>query len=239
MMYDWIGYGMELPDMPGYPPMGQNQVVEMPRAGRRLRTFVRAASRQMPRGFDLEDIHGFVERTRGWTGWFSQIQMMPGFTRVYEAIPEGRRQEPSDASLHPALQDLAYEINEDIHEACFAFDDPDIWYPGVDEGIEPVPDEHVELVMWAMQRELNREPRPSTTTMKALPAPPLSELPWRVQRALAERRRLRFQQWGIGRKQWEARTWSLWDVPLDPEYTSRREDRGLSEANNAFPRVAE
>jgi hypothetical protein len=47
------------------------------------------------------------------------------------------------------------------------------------------------------------------------------------------RRRLRFAEWGIGRQQWLANTWNLWAVPLDPDYFSRREARGLAEGNDA------
>lgn len=144
------------------------------------------------------------------------------------AVPENYQRTPRDPDLHPALQDLGDEINEDIREALFALDDPDYYYPGVDEGIEPVTDDHVKLVIWAMQRELDRELRPAegqAGMLTSLPAAPLWELPWHVQRALTERRRLRFKQWGIGRQQWEQGTWSLWDVPSDPDYVSRRSAR--------------
>ena len=133
----------------------------------------------------------------------------------------------SNSTLATELHDLALEIMEDIQEACAALDDPDIWYPGVDDGIEPVPDEHVELVIWGLQRELNRELRVYDTASgyagKApLPAVPLAELPWRVQRALAERRRLRYNQFGIGYDQWLSNKWSLWEVPEDPDWVPRR-----------------
>lgn len=135
----------------------------------------------------------------------------------------------ADPSLHQLLQDLANEINEDIHEACFAIDDPDLWYPGVDDdSIPPVSDDHVDLVIWALQRELNREIRihPSHDRARGSsdrrPAVVLANLPRRVQRALAERRRLRYQQYGIGQAEWEAQTWSLWKVPEDPDFIPRR-----------------
>ncbi len=133
-----------------------------------------------------------------------------------------------DPELHFALQDLANEINEDIREALEVLQDPRAHYCGVDEGIEPVTDEHVSLVIWALQRELNRELRspdgfPSART--ALPAAPLSELPWDIQRALVERRRLRFKQWGIGREGWARGEWSLWDIPPDVHYVPRRTQR--------------
>lgn len=140
-------------------------------------------------------------------------------SKVPAEAPDAR-----DPELHTALQDLANEINEDIRDALDALDDPHAYYPGVDDGIEPVTDEHVSLVIWALQRELKRELRsrsfPSSTS--TLPAAPLSELPWNVQRALVERRRLRFKQWGIGKAEWERGEWSLWRTPLDPDYVPRR-----------------
>lgn len=128
----------------------------------------------------------------------------------------------ADPELHRCLMDLAYEINEDIREACFAFNDPSLYYPGVDEGIAPVTDDHVRLVMWALQRELRRELRSSKDNTLKLPAVPLDELPWNVQRALAERRRLRFAQFGIGREQWLANQWSIFSIPEDPDWVPRR-----------------
>jgi len=149
-------------------------------------------------------------------------------TELHTAIPTDYQRTARDPDLHPALQDLGDEINEDLHEAMQAFDDPSFFFPGVDTGIEPVPDEHVKLVIWAMQRELDRELRPGpggVSAMTTLPAAPLTDLPWHIQRALAERRRLRFAEWGIGREQWLSGTWSLWDVPEEPEWVPRRSRR--------------
>ena len=138
--------------------------------------------------------------------------------QTLSAIPSDY-QDKRDPELHPGLQDLAYQITWDVHEACEAITDPDLYYPGVDEGIEPVSDEQVRLVIWGMQRELNRELRgPAGPNGPRRPAVILEHLPWRIQRALAERRRLRYQQWGIGRAEWEANRWSMWRVPEDPQW---------------------
>ena len=142
--------------------------------------------------------------------------------KIHAIPPEGPA--TSDPSLHEALQDLARTIVADIHEACGALDNPDIWYPGVDEGIEPVPDDHVELVIWALQRELDREPRPRGGPASR-PAVPLAKLPWRIQRALVERRRLRYQEWGIGHEEWEMNRWHPDKVPEDPEWEPVLEER--------------
>jgi hypothetical protein len=134
--------------------------------------------------------------------------------KMIEAIPEGYTYTriSSDHELHRGLQDLGWQIGLDIKEAAGSLDNPDIWYPGVDDGIEPVSDEHVKLVIWALQRELVRELRGGRRAL------PLAEFPWRIQRALVERRRLRFKQWGIGRREWETNCWNLWSVPEDDEW---------------------
>jgi len=145
--------------------------------------------------------------------------------QLVTSIPDNYQRTPRDPDLHPALQDLADEINEDIREALSALDDPHAYFAGVDEGIEPVSDDHVKLVIWAMQRELDRELRPApgqAGMLSSLPAAPLWDLPWSVQRALAERRRLRFVEYGITRDNWQSGLWSLWNVPSDPTYVPRR-----------------
>ena len=151
----------------------------------------------------------------------SHIPLATRFEQI-TAIP--KKPESADPSLHTALQGLGDEINEDVHEACGAFDDPDLWYPGVEDGIQPVSDEHVELVIWALQRELNRELRPGGGYDR-LPAVRLMELPPRVQRAVVERRRLRYREFGINRTDWQRGEWSLWDVPEDRDWLPRRAAR--------------
>jgi hypothetical protein len=136
--------------------------------------------------------------------------------KLRDSIEEEMNPMHPNASLHRGLQDLSDSLAVDIVGACDALDDPDVYYPGVDDGIEPVTDEHVKLVMWGLNRELKRELRDGR------PAVTLSDLPWHIQRALAERRRLRYKQWGIGQLQYERGTWSLWDVPEDPEWVPVR-----------------
>jgi len=156
----------------------------------------------------------------------------PGF-QTLSAIPENR---PTSAGLHMALQDLGDEIQEDISEACQTITNPGYYFPGVPDGIEPVSDDQVRLVIWGLQRVLDKETRyhkgegtiayydgGGLTTSGRRPAVPLADvLAWPVQRAIAERRRLRYQQWGITRDVWKRQTWSLWDVPLDADYEPRR-----------------
>lgn len=126
-----------------------------------------------------------------------------------------------DPTLHIGLQDLGDDINVDVHDACEAAFHS-LPYAGVDDGIEPVTDDHVRLVIPALQRELDRELRSGPGGGHHLPAYPLKTLPWAIQRALAERRRLRYQQFGLTREVWKRATWSLWDVPLDDDYIPLR-----------------
>jgi hypothetical protein len=156
-----------------------------------------------------------------WPGGHDYLAHLPlrtGENRdvLFDRIDETVALRTPNASLHSGLQDLAYALTVDIIGACDAYDNPDVYYPGVDEGIEPVTDEHIKLVMWGMNRELLRELR------HGRPAVTLADLPWRIQRALAERRRLRYLQWGIGQEQYERGTWSLWDVPEEPEWVPGR-----------------
>lgn len=118
----------------------------------------------------------------------------------------------SNPEVHYALQDLGHTFAWDMHLAVQAFDNPDIFYPGLDKRIEPVSNEHVELVIWALQRELSRERRVVRGTGERRDYAHLDKLPFRIQRALVERRRLRYQQWGITPQSWETGKWSLFDV---------------------------
>ena len=158
---------------------------------------------------------------------FAHLPFRIGSGPAITAIPEDGKANGRDPDLHPALQDLGNEINEDIREALAALDDPHAYFPGVDEGIEPVTDDHVTLVIWALQRELMRELRSADGQAghAPLPAAPLAELPWNVQRALVERRRLRYKEWGIGRTEYQNNEWSLWNVPEDADYVPRRAAR--------------
>lgn len=206
--------------------------------GRRLRVFA-ALLHRVGDGIATRNTHTpFVDDEQTYGSLYTEIERYPEIMAEFAGLPlrMGPKAELltaipekaavwSDPELHNALQDLGDEINEDIHEACFAFDDPDIYYPGIDDGIEPVSDEHIALVMWAMQRELDRELRPLSWAHQPLPAVVLADLPPRIQRALAERRRFRYLQYGITREVWRRGTWSLWDVPEDPEWVPRRAAR--------------
>lgn len=132
---------------------------------------------------------------------------------LFTTIPEKVQQ--ANAELHVHLQDLADMIIIDTVDACNAIDDPTYYYPGVDPPlIEPVSDDHVQLVIWAINRELYRE-----QARLGKPAPDLDKLPWYVQRALVERRRYRYAQYGIGRKEYESNKWSPWNIHEDPDWT--------------------
>lgn len=105
-----------------------------------------------------------------------------------------------DPELVPALQDLAELIAWEAEQAVSAK-----YYPRMPE--VDVPEDHVKVVMKALQREMDRE------GMSRRRTPPVyAELPWERQCALAERRRYWYGQFGITPERWETGTWSLWEV---------------------------
>lgn len=158
---------------------------------------------------------------------FSRLRLRNGVSSTTPATIESIQESPGNRNPELAfcLQDLGNEINEDIRDACEVWRDPGLYYPGIDEGIDPVSDDHIDLVIWALQRELDRETRPGIVGERHLPAPPLMELPQRIKRALVERRRYRYAQWGIRREQWESGWFNLWDVPENPDWVPRRQLR--------------
>ena len=194
-----------------------------PTPGRRLRVFSCLISfRQLNSleisgvGMSMLDAYDVI-KTIGKC-FFNDIALMTSdFTyNMYESNSKeylnlGNKQPYADPSLHLALQDLAWTLSTDLTAACEAISNPDVWYPGVDDGITPVTDDHVDLVIWGAQRELNRE-------LRGRPAVNLVDLPQHIKRAYAERRRLRYSQWGITSKVWKEQKWSLWDVPEDPDW---------------------
>lgn len=107
----------------------------------------------------------------------------------------------------PWLQDLADIV---AWESTQAFEAEQ--YPGILDLDPPIPgDDWIVVLMGHMQRELDRE----AIRVNEKPLV-LEELPFERQRALAERRRYWFQQFGIMREQWKANKFSLWDVSRDP-----------------------
>lgn len=118
------------------------------------------------------------------------------------AIPISRpgRSALSDLELVPMLQDLADIL---AMEASQAFTES--YYPGIPD--VQVPDEHVEAVMRALQREMDREGK----SRQRCPIE-FAALPKDRQRALAERRRWWFQKFSITAERWRSGQWSLWEV---------------------------
>lgn len=125
---------------------------------------------------------------------------------VLSSIPISRppRSALSDPELVPMLQDLADILAWEATQA-FVSD----YYPGVPDVF--VPDEHVEVVMNALQREMDREGK----SRQRPPAQYLS-LPPERQRALAERRRYWFEKFSITPQTWETGNWTLWEVSEEP-----------------------
>lgn len=191
--------------------------------GRQMRAFQRLASTTFYR-------HARETPVPTMGAVFDRSREADAYTKLDIGLPT-----TGDLTLHFALQDLGDDINVDIHdaaEAAFA----SAPFAGVDAGIEPVADDLIRRAIPAMQRELDRELRTGPTG-KRLPAVPLGKMPWAVQRALIERRRLRYQQFGITRQVWETKQWSLWDVPRDDDYIplrAAREHAGAIEPSAAM-----
>jgi len=106
----------------------------------------------------------------------------------------------SDPELVPMLQDLADILAAEAGQAFTSS-----YYPGMPD--VQIPDEHVEVVMRALQREIDREGR----SRQRHPVEFLG-LPKERQRALAERRRWWFQKFSITPNRWATGHWSVWDV---------------------------
>lgn len=121
-----------------------------------------------------------------------------------DGTPRGRvspwKSGTKEATLHPALQDLADIIAVEIDDAFRAE-----YYPGIPE--MRVSKRHVTILMKAMQRELDGE-----ANARMLVATQLTDLPWDRQVALAERRRYWFRQFGITPRNWKKGVWSVWKI---------------------------
>lgn len=110
----------------------------------------------------------------------------------------------SDPELVPMLQDLADIL---AIEATNAFSAD--YFPGIPD--VDVPDEHVDVVVGALQREMDREGK----SRQREPAR-YENLARDRQRALAERRRLWFSKFSITPERWLTGKWSLWEVTEEP-----------------------
>jgi len=114
-----------------------------------------------------------------------------------------------DIQLTTVLQDLAQVVAQ---EAGRAFRDD--YYPGIPD--VDVPEELIDALMPAMQREIDREERRSQRG-----AVTFADLPRDRQRALAERRRFWFCYFGVTPRVWKRRFFSLWRIPnetVEPVY---------------------
>jgi len=119
-------------------------------------------------------------------------------------IARAGRSALSDPELVPMLQDLANILAWEATQAFTA-----AYYPGMPD--VHVPDHHVEVVMRALQREMDRE----GTSRQRIPID-FGELPEERQRSLAERRRWWFTKFSITPERWQTGYWSLWEVAEEP-----------------------
>jgi hypothetical protein len=121
---------------------------------------------------------------------------------VLAVIPISRppRSALSDPELVPMLQDLADIIAWEATQA-FVSD----YYPGIPDIV--VDDDHVDAVMNALQREMDREGK-----SRQRPPAQYATLPRERQRALAERRRWWSSLFSITPERWTTGNWDLWEV---------------------------
>jgi hypothetical protein len=130
-------------------------------------------------------------------------------------ITRPARSSLGDPELVPALQDLA-DILADEATQAFAAD----YYPGIPD--VSVPEEHVDLVMKSLQREMDREGK----SRQRVPAR-YEDLPRDRQRALAERRRWWYARYSITPERWQTGKWVLWDVVDEPMPELRTQTKGV------------
>ncbi len=70
-----------------------------------------------------------------------------------------------------------------------------------------------------------------------LPAPPLEQLPFDIQRALVERRRYRFMEYGITPESWKSGTFSFFSIQDDPNWKPRQLIDRSGSAPGEEPRI--
>ena len=115
-----------------------------------------------------------------------------------------------NAELVEPLQDLANII---AYEIRLAYEDD--YYPGMPD-VDSMTEEHVDQVMVAMQREVDREQRYVDDHSRYKVTVKLPDLPRERKTALAERRRHWFGVFGITPRSWKTGKWSLWKVANIP-----------------------
>lgn len=130
-------------------------------------------------------------------------------------ITRPARSSLGDPELVPALQDLG-DILADEATAAFNAD----YYPGIPD--VSVPEDHIDTVMRALQREMDREGK----SRQRVPAR-YEDLPRDRQRALAERRRWWFGRYSITPERWQTGKWVLWDVVDEPMPELRTLTKGV------------
>jgi len=116
----------------------------------------------------------------------------------------------SDPELVPMLQDLADILASEAGQAFTSS-----YYPCIPD--VQMPHQHVQTVMQALQREMDREGKSRQRHPVEFMA-----LPKERQRALAEHRRWWFQKFSITPERWVTGHWSVWDVSEEamPEMVS-------------------
>lgn len=158
----------------------------------------------------MPSLVGRMEIVRRNPEWRRRFRNLP---LAHLANYRGRAKTGVEMTLHSALQDLGDILAMEADDAFHAS-----YYPRLPH--VTVPEERVEAIMTAMQRELDGEAHSRKKV-----APQFSSLPWDRQCALAERRRYWFRMFGVGPRAWRRNAWSLWriqDIPCPVEELKER-----------------
>ncbi len=125
-------------------------------------------------------------------------------------IASGPGRSNGNPELVEPLQDLANIV---AYEIRLAYEDD--YYPGMPD-VDPMTEEHVDQIMIAMQREVDREQRYVDGRTRYKVTVHLPDLSRARKIALAERRRYWFGVFGITPRSWKTGKWSLWKVANIP-----------------------
>jgi hypothetical protein len=160
-----------------------------------------------------------VDHPEAWAAVYDQV--WDGALRSIPLVPPWYMPARTQPILHPLLQSLADEFTRHVDAALrwFWMGDaaPEVpVFPA--EIVSGLSDDRVRQIMEACQREVDRE----TNRVHQHPAYPgrlarydlrLSDLPFELQRRLAEARRFVFLRYGITPEVFQRGYWSYWEIP--------------------------
>jgi len=146
-----------------------------------------------PRSYSVSMLMGAVNQNKEARAWLSKLPIV-GPLHDHSADPE----------VCIPLQDLADAVSQEGTNAFKAK-----YFPGIPS--ITIPEDHVDALMIAMQREMDRESK-----RVALRPAIFTNLSRDRQRALAERRRWWFDKFGITPVSWQTGRFSIWKIANEP-----------------------